>query len=184
METIKSGIYSNYGYNEEDVEQVKISINKIKYINRNLLILEDEYIMLVDLVNKYYDKKYDLNCAECMLVAANEEYDLNISKQTLMTMASFGGGMAIGSVCGAATGAISVLALMFTNDRGHKSPHVKEMTSKFLNEFNMKMNSLDCISLKENYYDLENRCSKMMMVSAELLQEILNEYSSIYSINR
>ena len=30
METIKSGIYSNYGYNEEDVEQVKISINKIK----------------------------------------------------------------------------------------------------------------------------------------------------------
>ena len=53
--------------------------------------------MLVDLVNKYYDKKYDLNCAECMLVAANEEYDLNISKQTLMTMASFGGGMAIGS---------------------------------------------------------------------------------------
>lgn len=96
--------------------------------------------MLVDLVNKYYDKKYDLNCAECMLVAANEEYDLNISKQTLMTMASFGGGMAIGSVCGAATGAISVLALMFTNDRGHKSPHVKEMTSKFLNEFNMKMN--------------------------------------------
>ena len=140
--------------------------------------------MLVDLVNKYYDKKYDLNCAECMLVAANEEYDLNISKQTLMTMASFGGGMAIGSVCGAATGAIAVLALMFTNDRGHKSPHVKEMTSKFLNEFNMKMNSLDCISLKENYYDLENRGSKMMMVSAELLQEIINEYSSIYSINR
>ena len=38
--------------------------------------------------------------------------------------------------------------------------------------------------LKENYYDLENRCSKMMMVSAELLQEIINEYSSIYSINR
>ena len=29
METIKSGIYSNYGYNEEDVEQVKISINNI-----------------------------------------------------------------------------------------------------------------------------------------------------------
>lgn len=37
--------------------------------------------MLVDLVNKYYDKKYDLNCAECMLVAANEEYDLNISRR-------------------------------------------------------------------------------------------------------
>lgn len=44
--------------------------------------------MLLETIMKYYDKKYDLNCAECILVAANEEYDLNISKQTLMTMAS------------------------------------------------------------------------------------------------
>ena len=140
--------------------------------------------MLLETTMKYYDKKYDLNCAECILVAVNEEYDLNISKETLMTMSAFGGGMAIGSTCGAATGAIAALGIMFTKERGHNSPHVREMTSKFLNEFNMKMNSLDCISLKENYYDLENRCSKMMMVSAELLQEIINEYSSIYSINR
>ena len=40
--------------------------------------------MLVETTMKYYDKKYDLNCAECMLVAVNEVYDLNISKQTLM----------------------------------------------------------------------------------------------------
>ena len=51
--------------------------------------------MLVETTMKYYDKKYDLNCADCMLVAVNEVYDLNISKQTLMTMASFGGVMAL-----------------------------------------------------------------------------------------
>ena len=28
METIKVGIYSNYGYNEEDVEQVRMNILK------------------------------------------------------------------------------------------------------------------------------------------------------------
>ena len=75
--------------------------------------------MLVDRVIKYYDKEYDLNCAECMLVAANEEYDLNISKQTLMAMASFVGIMADGSVCGAVTGSITVLGVMFTAERGH-----------------------------------------------------------------
>lgn len=39
--------------------------------------------MLVDKVIKYYDKEYDLNCAECMLVAANEEYNLEVSKESL-----------------------------------------------------------------------------------------------------
>ena len=106
--------------------------------------------MLLENTMKYYDKKYDLNCAECILVAANEEYNLNISKQTLMTMASFGGGMAIGSTCGAATGAIATLGIMFTDDRGHNSPHVREMTGKFLSEFNRRMETLDCIPLRKN----------------------------------
>lgn len=140
--------------------------------------------MLLETTMKYYDKKYDLNCAECILVAANEEYDLNISKQTLMTMASFGGGMAIGSTCGAATGAIATLGIMFTDDRGHNSPHVREMTGRFLSEFNSRMETLDCIPLKEKYYDPEKRCLKMMKVSAEVLEEIINEYKQVYSINR
>ena len=45
METIKSGIYSNYGYNEEGVEQVKISINKIK---------KDGYFKGCNNLNIYY----------------------------------------------------------------------------------------------------------------------------------
>lgn len=140
--------------------------------------------MLLETTMKYYDKKYDLNCAECILVASNEEYDLNISKQTLMTMASFGGGMAIGSTCGAATGAIATLGIMFTDEKGHNSPHVREMTGKFLSEFNSRMETLDCIPLKEKYYDPEKRCLKMMKVSAEVLEEIINEYKQVYSINR
>ena len=140
--------------------------------------------MLIETTMKYYDKKYDLNCAECILLATNEVYDLNLSKQTLMTMASFGGGMTIGSVCGAATGAIAALGIMFTTERGHQSPHVREMTSKFLNEFNCRMNTLDCITLKEKYYENETRCSKMMRVSAEVLENIIEEYKNIYSINR
>lgn len=141
--------------------------------------------MLIDNVIKYYDKKYDLNCAECMLVAANEEYDLNISRQTLMAMASFGGGMAVGSVCGAVTGSIAVLGIMFTTERGHQSPQVKVMTSQFINEYNRRMGTLECTPLKDKYYEQGTvRCTKMMTTAAEVLEEIINEYSKHYRINR
>ena len=141
--------------------------------------------MLVDVVMKYYDKKYDLNCAECMLVAANEEYDLNISKQTMMTMSSFGGGMAVGSVCGAVTGGAAVIGLMFTTENGHKSPQVKEITSRFINEYNRRMESLECIPLREKYYEQEvPRCTIMMRTAGEILQDLIEEYKEVYIINR
>lgn len=47
--------------------------------------------MLKEIVIKYWDDKYDLNCAECLIYASNEEYDLNLSKDALKTMAAFGG---------------------------------------------------------------------------------------------
>ena len=142
--------------------------------------------MLVDKVIKAYDVKNDLNCAEAILVAGNEEYDLGITKQTLKTMSAFGGGMAIGSVCGAITGAISVIGIMFTEERGHQSPQVKEMTNKFINRFNEALGEINCIPLKEKYYDAnkEKRCIIMMKLAAEVLENIINEYKEVYPIYR
>ena len=50
--------------------------------------------MLKETAKKYWTEEYDLNCAECIIYAANEEYNLNLSEQTLKVMAGFGGGMA------------------------------------------------------------------------------------------
>lgn len=141
--------------------------------------------MLIDTVLKYYDKKYDLNCAECMLVAANEEYDLNMPKVAMKSMAAFGGGMGIGSVCGAATGAISVIGMMFAEDRGHASPQVKEMTVLFMDEFNKKLNSLECGPLKEMYFENdEKRCIEMIKVAAVILDKIIADNEDKYEIYR
>lgn len=82
--------------------------------------------MLKETAIKYWDDKYDLNCAECLIYASNEEYDLNLSKDALKTMAAFGGGMAIGDVCGVISGSIAVIGIMFTDISGHKSPMVKK----------------------------------------------------------
>ena len=59
------------------------------------------------------------------MYAANEEYNLNLTEQTLKVMAGFGGGMATGDVCGVITGAIGVIGIMFTEVSGHKSPAVR-----------------------------------------------------------
>lgn len=140
---------------------------------------------LIEKTVELYDEKYDLNCAECILKAANGCYDLNISEQTMKAMASFGGGMSIGSVCGAATGAIAAIGIMFTRDRGHESPQVKEMTFEFMNIFGEKLGTLQCYELKERHRKNDKeRCIHMMRIAAESLEDIIIKYKDIYPIIR
>ena len=129
--------------------------------------------MLIDKVNKYYDKAYDLNCAEAIIYAANEEYDMKLSKETLKTMAAFGGGMAIESVCGAITGSLAVLSLLYTKDRGHESNRVKNLSKEFFQEYHNTLETNNCAELKAKYKNEELRCSRMVNVAAEILDKIV-----------
>lgn len=129
--------------------------------------------MLLEKVRKYYDKSYDLNCAETIVYAANEEYGLNLSKETIKTMAAFGGGMGVESVCGAITGALAIIGIMFTNERAHESDINKILAQEFFTKFHEKLGTDNCKELKANYRNDEIRCSKMLEVSAEILDEII-----------
>lgn len=130
--------------------------------------------MLVDKVRKYDDKiKYDFNCSERIMYAANDEYDLNISSDTMKAMASFGGGMGIESVCGAATGAISVIGIMFTEDKAHTTPKVRELTIEFMNKFKDKLRTHKCYELKKEYRNDQIGCSYILDSAAEVLDQII-----------
>lgn len=130
--------------------------------------------MLKKLAEKYWSEEYDLNCAECIMYAANEKYDLNLSEQTLKVMAGFGGGMATGDVCGVITGAIGVIGTMFTDISGHKSPVVREMTREFIKRFNESLGFIKCIDLKKEYANVK-RCTLMIETGAEILEDIISE---------
>ncbi|AQM59016.1 C-GCAxxG-C-C family (seleno)protein [Clostridium baratii] len=140
--------------------------------------------MLIDKAIKLWDEKYDLNCAECILYAANEEYNLWLSKESLKIMSAFGGGMGIGSVCGAATGALAVIGIMFTNDRGHESPIVRQLSVEFMERFNEKFGSLDCRDIKINQIPGEKTCTDMIRTSANILEEIIRERKDYIKYNR
>ncbi len=129
--------------------------------------------MLVEKVRKYYGSEYDLNCAETILYGANEEYGLNLPKETFKTMAAFGGGMAIEDTCGVATGAICVIGIIFTKERAHESDYVKELTKEFMENFKKECTTLNCASLKERYRNDEIRCSNIVEIGAEILDKII-----------
>jgi len=128
--------------------------------------------MLKETVIKYRKEEYDLNCAECIIYAANEEYNLNLKEETLKVMAGFGGGMATGDVCGVITGAIGVISVMFTEVSGHKSPKVREMTIELINDFKEKLGYIKCVDLKKEYADVK-RCTLMIETGAEILENII-----------
>jgi C_GCAxxG_C_C family probable redox protein len=130
--------------------------------------------MLLEKARKYYAKEYDLNCAETLIYAANEEYELKLDKKSLKMMSAFGGGMAIESVCGVITGAISVLGILFTEERAHESTRVKELTKEFFEKFEGKLGTKECFELKNKFRNDDIRCSLMIDTAAEVLDEIVH----------
>ncbi len=117
--------------------------------------------------------KEDWNCAEHMLVGANHAYSLGLDDKALKLAAGFGGGMAIGSVCGALTGAIMVLGMLFVNERAHESEKIKELTTELLDRYKQAMGDIDCTPLKEKYRNDEIKCRNVILEAAKILDDIV-----------
>jgi C_GCAxxG_C_C family probable redox protein len=130
---------------------------------------------LCALVESGYGEKHDLNCAETILWGANAVYGLGLDANALRLAAGFGGGMGIESTCGALTGAVMVIGRMFTRARGHESSLVKELCARFLQAYRDRMGSVDCAPLKARYRTEELKCREVVLQSARLLEELLQE---------
>jgi C_GCAxxG_C_C family probable redox protein len=130
-------------------------------------------ILLLEKAKKYYSKTYNLNCAETMLYAANEEYNMNLSKETFKTMAAFGGGMGVESVCGAITGSLAALSILFTIEKGHESDKIKNLGKEFFQKYTQTLGTNNCAKLKTKYKNDEIRCSIMIETAAKILDEIV-----------
>lgn len=105
------------------------------------------------------------NCAQSVLMAFAEE--CGISQETACRAAAhFGGGMRMGSVCGAVTGALMVLGL---TGRG------EEDSRELLRRFREENGGLECADLlKAAHRRGEARpdhCSRMIAWCVDLLEE-------------
>lgn len=131
--------------------------------------------MLKDKIRDYYSKRY-LNCAESMLYGANDYYELNLDKKAFKLMSPFGGGMQIQSVCGAVTGALSVIGVIFTEKHQHEGELIKTITTDFMSKINETFGSYDCDDIKDEWRDEEKGCINVVVKVGEILEEIINKY--------
>ena len=137
--------------------------------------------MFIDSVIKYTNKEiYDLSCSETMIVAANDYFNLDLSSDAIHMMAPFSSGMMVEETCGALSGAIAVLGILFTRECSHNSPFMKEMVQEFIERFNKKTSSINCIELKSLYRSETKGCYDIIVYAGEILQDmIMREYDQI-----
>jgi len=129
--------------------------------------------MLLDKINKYYTKEYNLNCAEVMIYASSDEYNMNLKSETFKVMSSFGGGMGIESVCGAITGSLAVIGILFTKEKAHEGDRVKKLCQELFQKFEAKLATNNCTILKAKYRREDIGCRVMIETAAEILDEIV-----------
>jgi len=127
-----------------------------------------------DLVADDYMLKHDYNCAETMLRAANEAYDLGLSEEAMRAAACFGGGMGRERACGAMTGALMALGILRCTGKSHQDPRIGELRDEFVRRFEARFGSIDCARLKTTHKDPVRGCAPITEGAAEILEEVLD----------
>lgn len=131
--------------------------------------------MLADVAQKYY-LEGDYNCAETVLLAANEAYALGLDGTTCHRLVSaFGGGMGCGALCGALAGSMAVLGYMTAEGRAHATAGFKDLCAGFVSRFNEAMGSCDCEKLRPAYFSGEVRCLLTVRKACDVLEAQLRE---------
>lgn len=128
-----------------------------------------------DLVADDYMQKKDLNCAETMLRAANEAYDLGLGDEALRAASAFGGGMGHEGACGAMTGALMALGILRGTGKSHQDPRLGELRDEFVRRFENRFGSTECAAVKARYRDPVKNCQVVVAGAAETLEEVLGE---------
>ncbi|MDO4198993.1 MAG: C-GCAxxG-C-C family (seleno)protein [Erysipelotrichaceae bacterium] len=130
--------------------------------------------MLKDLALKYAQADY--NCAESVIMAANEYYSLGVELKDIRLLSGFGAGMQCGDICGGLAGAIAAVSIKYVENRAHEDkPGLRNKVTKLIRNFEEELGSRQCMYIKPKYYNPEIRCQKTIMISAEILEKTIEE---------
>jgi len=135
--------------------------------------------MLEDAVGKQYSRSdVERNCAESMIYGADDEYKLSLPEEAFYTMGAFGGGMRIKSICGAVTGSLAVIGILFNSEVYVKQERMKQIAEEFLEEFEKRYGHLECSVLRDKYRDPLVGCETTVRMAARVLEKLIEKYSA------
>ena len=126
--------------------------------------------MLADIVERYY-LEGDYNCAESVLLAANEAYGLGLDPQVCYRLVSaFGGGMGCGVVCGALAGSMAALGQEAVTGRAHTTEGFKALCAGCVRDFTDTLGGRDCAQLKPKYFSRDTHCLTTVRMACDVLE--------------
>lgn len=130
--------------------------------------------MLTEAAVKYYRMGY--NCAEAIIRAGNEVYDLGLNEKDMIMTAAFGGGFHIGDVCGALCGSACVISSRYVETKAHDCAELRPLTQKLVIAFQNRMGSRLCAKIKPVFHSKELKCENTVATAAGVLEEVIKEW--------
>ena len=135
--------------------------------------------MLKDEFGKYYfDGNY--NCAESLIRAANDYYQLGIEDRDMILFGGYGAGIQCGNTCGAMLAAVAVLSLRYIPAKAHESADITPVVNLFAERFQKKMGTGDllCSRIKPLHFQEGFRCRATVAAACDLLEQVIADYDA------
>lgn len=133
--------------------------------------------MLKDVYQKYYFEQ-NYNCAETLLRAANDYYNLNLHDRDMIMVGAYGAGIQCGNTCGAVLAAASVLSMKYVEAKAHESEDIRPVVMKLMRKFNARYGSTLCKDIKPQSFKPEYRCKMTVETACDILEETIAEYEA------
>ena len=124
-------------------------------------------------VTYFLDKGH--NCAESVLLAANDEYALGLSDDAMKMLSPFGGGCGCGRLCGAQAGALAVIGRLGVKGSAHETPGFGKLCATFVAEFEEMFGSGLCAEIKPRFAEPGRRCAAVVEQTADALDRFLRD---------
>ena len=127
--------------------------------------------MLADVAENYF-LQGDFNCAESVLLAANDVYELGLDKDSCHRLVSaFGGGMGCGLLCGAIAGAMAALGQQAVCGRAHATEGFKDLCASAAAELEHALGGVNCAVIKPALFKENVRCLETVCRAADVLEK-------------
>lgn len=125
-------------------------------------------------VETYYTSGY--NCSETLVRAANEYYHLDLHDEDMKMISGFGGGMFVGSTCGALVGSVAALSKMVIKTKAHDQlDEIRPYTQKCVRNFKEELGNMDCAHVKPIHHTKETKCLNTCLLAAKALEKTILE---------
>jgi len=138
-------------------------------------MLKDEVVKVIESELKYGDQRglYHYNCAETLLGACNERYNLELDNKTLKAIVPFGAGFYSEKACGLLTAGIASLGIMYAQEKPTLNEKVQQMTKQWVKAFEEEFGDTNCAQVKAVHKDEVKKCELVMARAAELFEEVV-----------